>query len=310
MGAIDTLERNTEVVAEVLADDRIKWLEDRRSGIGGSDAASVLSLSPWRSPYEVWADKVGLTAIDATDGGSLRMRCGQLMEPVIGTLFTEDTGIAVQKYPFIVRSKEWPWMIVNLDFVADSPEALLEAKTTDARFAKKWEDEEGNAAVPDNYMIQGQHECAVTGFQTVYFGVLIGGNDFRIIEVQRDDALIENLAAAERKFWTMVEERTAPAVDGSDSTTRTLRAIYQESTPGTSVDLPESSALIISGLMLAKAQKKDVETTIKGFENGLKAIMGDAEQGYLDGRLALTWKSHTVKEHVVAEGIRRPLSIK
>jgi putative phage-type endonuclease len=310
MGAVETLEKNTTIVAEVDAGNRIKWLEDRRTGIGGSDAASVLSMSPWRSPYAVWADKVGLTDIDATDGNSRRMRCGQLMEPVIGTLFTEDTGIAVQKYPFIVRSKEWPWMIVNLDFVADSPEALLEAKTTDARFAWKWEDESGNAVVPDNYMIQGQHECAVTGFQTVYFGVLIGGNDFRIIEVHRDEALIESLAAVEKDFWDLVERQEAPLMDGSPSSTETLKAMFPESQPGKGIDLPEEAKEVIKRLGIAKAHKKDAEEEVAHWQNQLKSWLGDAEIGYIDGIAAVTWKSHVVREHVRKESISRPLTIK
>ena len=36
---------------------REEWLARRRSGIGGSDVAAVLGLSPWKSPRQVWLDK-------------------------------------------------------------------------------------------------------------------------------------------------------------------------------------------------------------------------------------------------------------
>lgn len=38
--------------------ERAEWLQWRRGGLGGSDIAGVLGLSPWSSPWSVWADKV------------------------------------------------------------------------------------------------------------------------------------------------------------------------------------------------------------------------------------------------------------
>ena len=40
--------------------DRAEWLAWRRSGIGASDVAGILGISPWASPFTVWADKLGL----------------------------------------------------------------------------------------------------------------------------------------------------------------------------------------------------------------------------------------------------------
>ena len=38
---------------------REQWLEERRKGIGGSDAAAIAGLSPWKSPVAVWLEKTG-----------------------------------------------------------------------------------------------------------------------------------------------------------------------------------------------------------------------------------------------------------
>ena len=38
---------------------RDEWLERRRKTIGGSDAAGIVGLSKWASPFSVWADKTG-----------------------------------------------------------------------------------------------------------------------------------------------------------------------------------------------------------------------------------------------------------
>ena len=46
-------------VASTVGLSRDEWLAIRRTGIGSSDIAGVLGLSPWASPYTVWADKRG-----------------------------------------------------------------------------------------------------------------------------------------------------------------------------------------------------------------------------------------------------------
>ena len=42
--------------------DRAAWLRMRSGGIGGSDAAVIAGLSPWKSPYELYLEKTGEAA--------------------------------------------------------------------------------------------------------------------------------------------------------------------------------------------------------------------------------------------------------
>ena len=35
------------------------WTAARRESIGGSDAAAVLGLNPWKGPFALWAEKTG-----------------------------------------------------------------------------------------------------------------------------------------------------------------------------------------------------------------------------------------------------------
>ena len=39
--------------------DHALWLEERRKGIGGSDVAAIMGLSPWKTAYQVYQDKRG-----------------------------------------------------------------------------------------------------------------------------------------------------------------------------------------------------------------------------------------------------------
>ena len=50
-----------------MSNMRTEWLLERKKGIGGSDAAKILGLSPWGTALDVWADKVGESAIQLAD---------------------------------------------------------------------------------------------------------------------------------------------------------------------------------------------------------------------------------------------------
>jgi putative phage-type endonuclease len=181
------------------------WLLERRTGIGGSDAAAVLGLSRWRSPLDVYLEKTG-TDVEITDTPA--MYWGRRLERVILEAYVEQTGVAVDAPVGVyrmLRSSTRPWQIYSPDGMA--ADRLVEIKT--ARTAEGW-GEPGTDEVPDDYAIQVQHGMAVTGLPRCDVAVLIGGSDFRVYTVERDNALIADLIAAEAAFWQRVERRDPP----------------------------------------------------------------------------------------------------
>jgi len=50
---------------------RQEWLQERRKGIGGSDAAAVLGLSKWKTPYALWLKKTGQGTDDGADSAAI-----------------------------------------------------------------------------------------------------------------------------------------------------------------------------------------------------------------------------------------------
>ena len=86
------------------------WLAERRKGLGGSDASTIAGVNRFSSRYAVWLDKTGdLPEQDLTAA----MRMGNLLEPVLIRMFTEDTGIEVRRAascsPRPTRSCGSPW---------------------------------------------------------------------------------------------------------------------------------------------------------------------------------------------------------
>ena len=108
---------------------RSAWLEARRAGIGGSDAAAILGASPWATPLSVWTDKQGLTE-EKPD--TIAMRFGRDAEEIVAHWFAEDTGKTVARCNAILQHPEHPFMLANIDRQILGERAGLECKTTSA----------------------------------------------------------------------------------------------------------------------------------------------------------------------------------
>lgn len=193
-----------------------EWLAQRRTGIGGSDVAAIMGLSPWRTPYQVWEDKTG-RAEDQPETPALYW--GRLLEDPIRQAYADRTGLTVTKPDRMFTSKEHPFMLANLDGIA-SDGRLVEFKTTSR--SDGW-GEEGSDEIPDYYMTQVQHYMYVMGALRADVGVLIAGRDFRIYTVEADAELQQMLIEAESKFWELVKTDTPPGINSTADASRRWR---------------------------------------------------------------------------------------
>ena len=73
-----------------------EWYALRTKGIGGSDAASVLGLSPWKKNTDLWKEKVGL--VQSSFKTNKRMEEGSLAEDPIAQLFAIEHA---DEYEFV-----------------------------------------------------------------------------------------------------------------------------------------------------------------------------------------------------------------
>lgn len=267
--------------------DRSVWLEYRREGIGGSDAAAIAGLNKWKSPVAVWLEKTG--QIEPEEPGEAAL-WGQKLEDVVARHFAEVTGLKVQRRNAILQHPEYPFMLANLDRVILDPEkgrGVLEIKTTSAYRKEEWE----NGRVPDEYMLQIQHYLAVTGYQYGYIAVLIGGQHYKHQYIPRDDEIINYLIKIESDFWKLVESGTPPEMDGSQASAEALALLYPESN-GCLIDLPLNAEALISEYEEAQANEKIWAEKKDLAANKLKELLGENEIGIIGDR-KVTWKTVT-----------------
>lgn len=263
---------------------REEWVEERKNSIGGSDAATVLGLNPYSSPYALWAEKTGaLTPEDISEKEAVRL--GVFLEPYVAQRFCEETGKKVRRENYILKNDAYPWAHANVDRLVIGERAGLECKTTSALNLRKFKGGE----YPANYYCQCMHYMAVTGYEKWYLAVLIGNHDFRVFEIFRDEEEIRALMETEQAFWECVENKTPPAVDGREATSEALDDLYADE--GNTVDLTPVCKNIRQYLDL-KAQIKVLEEKLAEAANQIKEFMGCAGKGvYQD--FQVNWRSVT-----------------
>lgn len=269
-------------LVDTVSLSREDWLSVRKTGIGGSDAAAAVGLSPYMSSLELWMIKTGRDADlpkpdpdDTTDP----VYWGTLLEPVVAAAYTKQTGRRVRRINAVLRHPTTPWMLANIDReVIGAPEvSILECKTAGEFGARLWRE-----GVPEYVQIQVQHQLAVTGKPAADVAVLLCGQKLEVHRIVRDDALIAQLIELEAAFWHYVQTDMPPPADGSESADRALRCLY----PGTggTVDFTDDRALsaTFADLVSVRAEIESRETVEAQLKQTLTQAMGEADRAQFE----------------------------
>ena len=270
-------------ITKVKTANRDEWKELRSHYIGGSDAAAVVGLNSYTSPYSLWAEKTGRVPGFA---GNLATEVGTYLEEFVAQKFAQVTGKKVRKCNQSFLNSQYPFAIANIDREIVGEDAGLEIKTTDTLNLKKF----SGGEYPANYYAQMVHYMAITGKKRWYLAVLIGNKEFKWFVLDRDEAEIAALMTAEAEFWELVKTDTPPAVDGTAATSETLKTIYAESDDSV-CDLTAFSANL-QQYMALKKQIKELELLADEAANKIKEFMGESGGGECDG-FKVSWKSQT-----------------
>lgn len=293
--------------------NRTEWLQERRKGIGASDAAAVLGISPWKSRYTLYQEKIG--EIPLEEEMPEYVYWGSQLEPAIREHVEKyyETSIGYREFR-IIQSRNFFWMLATLDGeFPHVPEqvaialgwesnlgagnyipGVLEIKTASAYSAKDWSDEEW----PLYYQVQCQHQLAVTGYTWGVLAVLIGGQQLKLFPFERNQKFIDGLIREEARFWQQVENRTPPELDGTASTAATLRRLYPED-DGSEIELPAESLLWDAERREAQQSIKEQKDIIHDCEAKLKAAIGKHTYGVLPDGGRYAWKTQEKRGYYV-----------
>lgn len=280
---------------------RADWLAERRNSLGGSDMGAILGLNRWRSPYTVWADKMGLLP---EQEDSEAMRVGRDLEPYVLRRFCEASGKKTRHVNAILRNTDFPHLHANVDSMIVGEAAGVEAKTASALNTRLF----AGGEFPESYYAQCVTYLAVTDADRWYLAVLIMGREFKVFQLTRvqTDACpewcessvyvsqdeIDALNVMATRFWEQhVVTGQPPEADASHSTGKTLDAIWRSQDDRPEVDL-EPMRDAVASLIAVNERIKELQTIADGFKNQLKDYMQEAGSARSE-LAACTWKEQT-----------------
>ena len=253
------------------------WIDHRYESIGASDAGAVLGINPYKSPVDVYMEKVTRTN-DFED--NFNMWLGREMEPIIKKKFTQETGLKVRDDNKIRIDKEYPFLSTNLDGMVVGEKVPVEYK------ALGFFDGE----IPDYYFAQLQHQMMVTEAEYAYFAVVCLGRS-RTFNVQKVDFNEEFVKLMREELVTFWNENVLQEVMPEPTNLDDIKKMYPISDPGSILELEDNS------LSQKLAILKDSRATIKEHTDIAKAVqvelmdyMGDKEVLIKDGENLITWK--------------------
>lgn len=206
-----------EVVVDTANLSKEDWLAYRRLGIGGSDVAAIMGISPFATIRDLYNDKIGvLPLIDEEEGNWVAKEVGHRLEDLVAEIFSRKTGLKVFPVRKMFRHPLYPFMLADVDFFIVFPDGtfgILECKTCNYNAKVKWD----NDSVPANYVLQVRHYLAVMNMERAYIACLYGNNEneFVIRPINREMMEEEEIIEQEAYFWKeYVEKRVEPAYSG------------------------------------------------------------------------------------------------
>lgn len=266
-------------------DQSDEWLAIRTQGIGGSDVAAIMGLSPWVGPYEVWCRKTGLVEVpDISERPAVHW--GHMLEPVVATEYARrHPEQKVLNPQGIMRSLERPWAQASLDRIARDPArgwGVVEIKTTSGRNYAAWDE-----GVPIQYLCQVMHYLSVTGYAWATVAVLIGGQEYREYSIEPDAKDMEAVASDVDLFWHVNVEQGVEPATGVQSCEARLLAARHPSGDGTYTEAPAVVESFVHARQRVK-EAKELEAIHAAKVRDMVAVAGS--EGLEGAGYRVTWR--------------------
>jgi putative phage-type endonuclease len=251
----------------------------RRDGVGASEVAVALGLSPYMTPLALYQIKRGEIA-PAEE--TLPMRYGNHVESfVLGEFLRNHPTFELVVAPPTLRRGP---MLAHLDALIPS-QANVQVKT--ARTRQGWGDS-GSPDIPMHYVLQVQAEMLLASVRVSFVPTLFGGADYDEFVVEADTELQDMIETGVHEFWQRVQSGEPPEpVTVEDAVARWGRSSI--------TDRVMADQTVLTAVEAMRAARETIKAA-EAIEEASKAIVLRAlgERDTLvgpDGKTIATWKA-------------------
>lgn len=270
------------------------WLALRIQDLTSTDIPALFGLSPYSTAFELWHRKKSGEAVAFAEND--RMKWGKRLEHTVAMGIADDMGWSIRPMKEYVRMPELR-LGSSFDFrimtdgsgvpgnETDWPDDhLLEIKCVDwLAFRDGWAIDEGFIEAPAHIEIQVQHQMLVSGLKRAYIGVMVGGNDIRVLERQADESVQRGILAAAKAFWAAIDANQPPSPVMPDDAA-TVIAMNQFAEPGKFFDgrgNADLATLLREYHQFGQVAKQaDEDKQVRKAQ--ILQMIGDAEKGVTD----------------------------
>lgn len=253
------------------------WHAARADGLGGSEIAPVLGLSPWESRFSLWHRKAGRVGPVEESG---EMEWGKRLEaPILAKYRDEHPDLDYRTINGTFHHPERPWQIANPDLL--TTDRIVEAKLS--VFGDGF-GEPGTDEIPVYYRCQVLWYLDVLGYERADVAVLVGGCDYREYTVRYDAAEAQLLRDAAVDFLATIVAGERPDIDAHGATYQVIREMHPEIDEA-DVDLENELAERYIAARCALADATETEQLARSL---VADAMGHAKRALWDGQTIAT----------------------
>ena len=266
---------------------------NRSEFLGGSDAAAILGVSPWKSPLMLYKEKIGEHVKEVTPAKQKIFNRGKRWEPVVVEMLIDelkdrghDVRVIDRNNRFSDLEHEFLAAEIDLELLIDGETVNGEMKTVHPFATKDW-GEQDTDEIPIYYTAQILHGQMVTRRNKTIVAALIGADDLRVHTVDRDDEMINVIRAKELEFWERVQNRQAPEPVSIED----IKLMYAKDS-GSIIDASFEILNLCEAAKIIKQNIKIQETNLTEILTEIKLGMSDSSVLIHNGKQLATWRAN------------------
>lgn len=278
--------------------EQARFEEERRTGIGGTDAAALVGLHPYKTLWEVVAEKKGLLPPLASNE---RMEIGKELEDPVARMYARREHCRVRRVNECWRGKELPHFLGHPDRLVIGRPKGVEVKTFDGRNADRWSEPGEPVKVPNEYYVQCQWYMGLRPqYEAWDLVVLFGLRRVRVYRIERNEVVIRRLQERADEVWQRyVLTDDMPDMEHSTRAMNYLREKHPEQLNEILVSSDRLNELVPEWRKV-KDEHERLETKLKNLRAAIAGEIGD-NMGALGGDWCVTFKKNRDSKQVVTD---------
>jgi putative phage-type endonuclease len=260
--------------------DREQLLLERKIGLGGTDTSAIMGLNPWKTPLDVYYEKIG----EANNYDNQTLQRGRRAEKYILEEYSEHTGETLETDLPMLQDALYPFLIGHADAKVKGQNVIVEAKST--RFnISTWK-----GVIPEHYLCQIAHYASISNAERVDLAVLFNNWEYACFTYYRNEELEERIRKAAIDFW---HNHVLPQIPPNAQSPKEALGEYPYSNPLKIIEADidiikkvEELATTANKINELKKKEEDIKTQIMEY-------MRDAERLNTPIGYSINWKSYS-----------------